>query len=67
MIDANGNGSEQRILVLAPTEKDAALTQSILTRAGIVCRCFPDLHQLCAHLDAGGRRDSPARRGARGP
>ena len=53
MIDANGSGSEQRILVLAPTEKDAALTQSILTRAGIVCRCFPDLHQLCAHLDAG--------------
>ena len=37
---------EQRVLVLAPTGKDAALTQSVLDRAGVDVPC-------CSDLDAG--------------
>ena len=46
---------EQRVLVLAPTGKDAALTQSILGRAGVACVC-------CANLAAGLRRAGGAAR-----
>ena len=44
---------ELRILVLAPTEKDAKLTEGIFERAQIDCRCFAGLPALCAELDRG--------------
>src|SRR5687767_12391349 len=45
---------EQRVLVLAPTAKDAELTRSILGRSDILCTCCADLAQLCTQLSAGG-------------
>ena len=44
---------EQRVLVLAPTGKDAALTQSVLAQGGVVCCGCRDLAHLCQELDAG--------------
>jgi signal transduction histidine kinase/ActR/RegA family two-component response regulator len=41
------------VLVLTPTSKDAALTQAILSRAGVLSTCFADLPQLCAGLTEG--------------
>jgi signal transduction histidine kinase/ActR/RegA family two-component response regulator len=46
-------GLDQRVLVLAPTGKDAALARSVLERAGIACDCFKDLEHVCAELDQG--------------
>jgi PAS domain S-box-containing protein len=45
--------NESRVLILAPTGKDAELTRSILGRADIVCVCCGELEQLCAELPAG--------------
>jgi PAS domain S-box-containing protein len=42
-----------RVLVLAPTGKDAALTQSILNRTDIACVCCASLTQICVELQAG--------------
>jgi signal transduction histidine kinase/ActR/RegA family two-component response regulator len=44
---------EQRVLVLAPTGKDAELTQSVLDRADVACVCLSDLTQLCKELEQG--------------
>ena len=44
---------EQRVLVLAPTTRDAELTQTMLGRAGIACECFADLEPLCVALEHG--------------
>ncbi len=41
----------QRLLILAPTGKDAALSQGVLERAGIECESCDDLSQLCDLLD----------------
>jgi PAS domain S-box-containing protein len=51
--EANGKGLEQRVLVLAPTSKDAALTRSVLDRAGVACFDCRDLEDLCVQLEAG--------------
>jgi len=45
--------NERRIVVLAPTRKDGALTRSILEKAGLACLCCTDLDQVCRELDAG--------------
>lgn len=37
---------EERILVLAPTAADAAITQTLLDEAGLVCQICSDLHVL---------------------
>jgi signal transduction histidine kinase/ActR/RegA family two-component response regulator len=42
-----------RVLVLAPTGKDAALTVSILRGAGIDALPCPDLRRVCDELEAG--------------
>src|SRR5262245_53944571 len=50
------NGSlkaDERVLVLAPTRGDAELSQSILAEAGLECRAFCDLDDLCAELAEG--------------
>ena len=44
---------EQRVLVLAPTSKDAILTQDVLGRAGVKSACYSDLGHLCQGLTAG--------------
>jgi PAS domain S-box-containing protein len=44
---------ENRVLVLAPTRKDAELTQALLERAGIGCLCCTTLQQGCEELDRG--------------
>ena len=45
------------MLVLAPTGKDAALTASVLDRAGVACVCCPDLER--GLRGAGARRRAP--------
>ena len=47
------NQNERRLVVLAPTRKDGALTQSVLEKAGVSCVCCTDLDQACRELDAG--------------
>jgi signal transduction histidine kinase/CheY-like chemotaxis protein len=44
---------ERRVLVLAPTGKDAALTEAILGRAGLDCLRCADLGEVCAALPLG--------------
>ena len=51
MTDEHDN--QGRLLVLAPTGKDASLTRSILERAGVACVGCADIVQLCQELDAG--------------
>jgi PAS domain S-box-containing protein len=48
-----GRDVEQRLLVLAPTAKDADLTRTLLGRAGVVSVCCRDLHELCTLLEEG--------------
>lgn len=53
MTDTDRESLERRLLVLAPTGKDADLTQSLLGRAGIECACCHDLESVCEQLEAG--------------
>ncbi len=53
MNDADRQGLQTRVLLLAPTVKDGELTQTIFARAGIVCRACPDQLRLCDELTAG--------------
>ena len=50
---ANEKGLEQRVLVLAPTSKDAELTRSVLDTAGIESFGCRDLNEMCDQLEAG--------------
>jgi signal transduction histidine kinase len=45
--------TEQRILLLAPTGKDARLSQSFLAEAGLECTVCLDIAAMCAQLEAG--------------
>jgi PAS domain S-box-containing protein len=47
------NNSERRVLLVAPTGKDAALTEAILDRIDVPCRRCGDLREVCEELDAG--------------
>jgi signal transduction histidine kinase/CheY-like chemotaxis protein len=42
-----------RVLVLAPTSKDAELSQQVLTRAGMACACCKDIDEVLRELDRG--------------
>ena len=53
MTISDGELRQQRVLVLAPTGKDAALTREILSRADIACVCCPNLGQICRELAQG--------------
>ena len=44
---------ERRVLVLAPTGRDAVLTQSVLDRAGITCDICRDVADACRELETG--------------
>jgi len=45
--------AEDRVLVLAPTQGDAALSRSILNGAGIACEVFCHVNELCRELADG--------------
>ncbi len=48
-----GSLTEQRILLLAPTGKDARLGQSFLAQAGLVCFVCSSIAAVCAELEQG--------------
>jgi len=45
--------AEERVLVLAPTPRDAALSRDILVHARLECEACLDLDELCSELAAG--------------
>jgi signal transduction histidine kinase len=45
--------TEQRILLLAPTGKDARLSQSFLAEAGLACTVCSSIAAMCAELEEG--------------
>ncbi len=47
------NSLFERILILAPTGKDAMLSQRILTEAGLKAEPVPDMEQLCRKIEEG--------------
>jgi signal transduction histidine kinase/CheY-like chemotaxis protein len=53
MTDRSEAAPRERVLVVAPTGRDAALTRSVLTEAGLACHACADLCGLCRELDAG--------------
>ena len=53
MTEYDEEGLEQRVLLLAPTSKDAAMTERILGQAGVTCASCSDLAQVCRELDRG--------------
>ena len=50
--DRNSNQHE-RILVLAPTSGDGALSRSVLREAGLECKVVSGFRELCAELESG--------------
>jgi PAS domain S-box-containing protein len=53
VIDSDQRKLEVRVLVLAPTPKDADLTRSIIGRAGVECVSCESLESVVEHLEAG--------------
>lgn len=53
MNEACDQSLEQRVLVLAPNDKDAALTGRFLAEARLPCFLCPDLNSLCEELERG--------------
>ena len=53
MNEADGPLLEERVLVLAPTPKDAARSRALLTEAGLACALCDDLAGLCREVAAG--------------
>jgi signal transduction histidine kinase len=45
--------SEERVVVLAPTEKDALRSRSVLAEVGLACAICPSLEVLCRELRRG--------------
>src|SRR5689334_13629165 len=50
--DANGDAA-RRVLLVAPTAKDAEVTSAILAQSRIVCVACATLHQLSREIEAG--------------
>ena len=48
-----GSDPALRVLVLAPTSKDAELSVALLQRAGFGCRPCADIDEVCRELDVG--------------
>jgi signal transduction histidine kinase len=44
---------DERILILAPTGRDAAMTASFLTKAGLRAEVYGDIHHLCREIHVG--------------
>ena len=47
------SSAEERVLILAPTEKDARLSQAILAESGVAGLPCPDLEMLCRGIESG--------------
>src|SRR5690348_8945629 len=45
--------TERRVLLLAPTGKDARLSQAFLAEAGLVCTVCSGIGAMCAELEEG--------------
>lgn len=45
--------SEERILILAPTGRDASLTAGLLAQEGVACQCCANGEELCREIAAG--------------
>jgi len=54
VIEGSGKALEDRVLVLAPTARDAALTRSIFDHAAIDCFCCDDVDEIVEQLENGG-------------
>ena len=52
-MSAGAGMNEHRVLLLAPTARDGALTRDMLARADIGAECQGDLDALCSQLDHG--------------
>jgi len=55
-MSAVGAARSTHVLILAPAGRDAALTKSVLARAGIASAACADLDELCGALAAGAAR-----------
>ncbi len=53
MTDSDGAEMELRLLILAPTGKDAGLSQAVLQKSAIKCRICRDMGVLCDELMVG--------------
>src|SRR3954471_12281134 len=54
MCEADRQGREEdRVLVVAPTARDAATSRAVLAEAGVACATCPDVGALCRELGAG--------------
>jgi two-component system, cell cycle sensor histidine kinase and response regulator CckA len=51
--DQNGGAPGERILVLAPTGRDAELLAGVIDQAGLRSSVFPDMLSLCGALHSG--------------
>src|SRR5262245_34994475 len=51
--DRDRDAPQRRVLVLAPTPRDAELTAAVLDRASIGCYLCDDLAELCRQLQDG--------------
>jgi hypothetical protein len=51
--EANRVPSDERVLLLAPTSKDAAMSQQVFIRIGVECAPFQNVHALCEAVAAG--------------
>jgi signal transduction histidine kinase len=53
MPDARNEDADRRVLLLAPTARDAQITQSLLSQAGLACVVCRDVRHLAAEFGAG--------------
>ena len=53
MTAADSPPVEERVLVMAPTSRDAALCRAILSEAGLACHVCIDIDAACSGLEAG--------------
>src|SRR5690606_13802034 len=53
MTEVDRQDLENRVLMLAPSTKDASLTEEVLHRAGITCLCCSGFDALCRELSHG--------------
>ncbi len=49
----DGGPAGERVLVLAPTARDAAICRDVLAEAGVVAETCPDVAAVCLGIDAG--------------
>jgi signal transduction histidine kinase/ActR/RegA family two-component response regulator len=53
MNEADHGNPESRVLVLAPTGRDATNSKALLGKAGLACTLCRDLPELCREIEAG--------------